>query len=67
MVRGEVDRVADAAADGEGDEDRLGGTAEDFEHGKVGDRAVAEGGDVEEGDFVGALFVIPAGHVDGFA
>ncbi|KAJ0165294.1 hypothetical protein CTA2_11724 [Colletotrichum tanaceti] len=62
-----VDRVADAAADGQGHEDGLGGAAEDLEHGRVGERAVAEAGDVEERDLVGALLVVAPRHLDGLA
>lgn len=62
-----VDRVADAAAYRERHKDRLGGLAQDFEHGEVGDGAVAEGRDVEERHLVRALFVVLLGHLDRLA
>lgn len=62
-----VDGVADAAADCQGDENRLAGAAQDLEHGRVGDGAVAEGGDVQKRNLVGALLVVLLGHVNGLA
>ncbi len=52
---------ADAAADGERDEDLFGGAADHV----VGGLAVAGGGgDVEEGELVGAFGVVELGHFD---
>ena len=55
---------ADAAADRERDEDLLG----DALHHVVRGRAVVDrGGDVEEGELVGALVGVPGGELDGVA
>ena len=55
---------AQAAADGEGHENLAGNGADDVDEGVAG---VAGGGDVEEGDFVGALGFVGAGDGDGVA
>ena len=50
-----------SAADGERDEDLLGGTPDDVEHGVA---PVLRRGDVEERELVGALAVVAAGQLD---
>src|SRR5690606_2432862 len=52
---------ADAASDRERDEHLLGGARDDVEHGAA---VAARRGDVEEGQFVGALFVVEGGELD---
>src|SRR6185436_18822090 len=52
----------DSAADGEGDEHLLGGPGDDLERGGA---ALVGGGDVEEGQLVGALGVVGPGQLDG--
>ena len=70
LVRAGVDDAArvldaaDAAADGERDEDLARGAVHDVHHGVA---VVAGGGDVEEHEFVGALFVVARGEFDGIA
>ena len=55
---------ADAAADGQRDEDLARGAGDDVGHDFAG---VAGGGDVEEDQFVGALAVVAVGQFDGVA
>src|SRR5690606_15136367 len=50
-----------SAADGERDEDLLGGPGDHVEHGGA---VTAGGGDVEEGEFVGALGIVGGGELD---
>ena len=58
---GDVVGGAHSAADGQRDEDLLGGAP----HHVVRGRAVVDGrGDVEEGELVGALLVVPRGELD---
>ena len=54
----------DPAADGERDEDLLGGPGDDLERGGA---ALVAGGDVEEGQLVGALGVVGLRQLDGVA
>ena len=55
---------ADAAADGERDEDLVGGPLDDVDHRAP---AVGGGGDVEEDELVGALGVVEGGQLDRIA
>jgi hypothetical protein len=58
---GRVVEGADAAADGERHEHRLGHLPNGFQHDRP---ALVAGRDVEEDEFVGTLLVIPAGDLD---
>ena len=62
-----VDSVANTTSYRQRYEDGFAGSAQDFEHGCISDGAVAEGGNVEEGDLVGALLVVLLRHVDWLA
>ena len=70
LVRAGVDdaagvlHLADAAADGERDEDFAGGAGDDIHHGVA---LVTGGGDIEEDELVGALVIVAAGQLDGVA
>src|SRR6185437_12924988 len=55
---------ADAPADGEGDEDLIGGPLDDVDHGCA---VVGAGGDVQKNQLVGALGVIKGGELDRIA
>lgn len=57
-----VHHVPNAAADGEWDEDVLGGLGEHLQHRLVGERRVSVSGDVEKCDLVNALLVVPTGE-----
>ena len=62
-----IGEAADAAADGERHEDVLARLLDQRQHRRVVERKVAEAGDVEEGELVGALLVILARERDGLA
>jgi len=62
-----VRELADAAADGERHKHALAGRLQHRQHGQVAQREVAEAGDVEEGDLVGALLEVARRQVDGRA
>ena len=52
---------ADAAADGQRNEDLIGGPLDDVDHRPA---AVAAGGDIEENEFVGPFGVVEGGQLD---